>query len=93
MMQPAVEVARDFGIGILGLATGLVIYLWVFSFLAFDRILWRYRWYADLPRRRQSQVCMWAMIAGAVLLWIAVEYWLPPWWLKATPMIAPAMTR
>lgn len=87
------EIAQDFGIGLLGLVTGIVIYLWAFSFLVFDHILWRFRWYADLPKERQSQVCMGGAIAVGALLWMAVEYWLPAWWLKATPMIAPAITQ
>lgn len=78
-------------IGLLGIATGLIIYLYAFTIIPFRIGLERWPWSRTLPITRQRQIALAAWLTGAAALWAAVLYALPDWWLNATPLLGPAI--
>lgn len=75
------------GAALLGFATFLLAWSWVFSYFLFARLLENHPRTGHLSRDTIQRIAFALTVAGGIAIWLAFEYLLPSWWLAATPML------
>lgn len=82
-----IEILAHVGAGLLGFATFLLAYFWVFSIFLFFRLLEDHPRTENLSKDAIRRIAFGLTVVGGVAIWLAFEYLLPRWWIEATPML------
>ena len=77
----------EFLASVLGFATFLLMYLWIFMLFGFHKWWQNYKWYWDMPKEKRSNWAALATAVGGLLIWAIWSFVLPDWWKAATPMV------